>query len=136
MSESTKTKDEKTALFDDLNRPSLHALSYVLRQPHMWPRNFHWNYSNCETCAMGLAHLLWHSIPSATQEDGASIMAREFAIPFGISRSIFLGGTWTPIKIEVTGALWWKQEIHSYNFERVTPEMVADQIDAYLANPD
>jgi hypothetical protein len=136
MSTLTETRNEKTALFGDLSKPSLHALSYVLRHPHTWPKNFYWDYNECENCAMGLAHLLWHSIPTATPKDGASIMAREFAVPFAVSRSIFLGGTWTPTEVKMTGVLWWKSEKHSMDFDRVTPEMVADQIDAYLAKPD
>lgn len=126
------TQTEATKLFADLDKPSLHALSYALRHPDTWPKSFHWNYNKCDHCAMGLAHALWDSIPEANRSDGASIMAREFAMPFGHARSIFMGGSWTPTKTEVEGCLWWKETTHVMNLHAVTPEMVADQIDAYL----
>src|SRR5882762_5295787 len=93
---TTRTTNETTALFADLAKPSLHGLSYALRHPDTWPKDFYWDFSRCNHCAMGLAHRLWWSIPSADRNDGASIMAREFAMPYTSSRSIFLGGDWTP----------------------------------------
>lgn len=126
------TESEK--LFADLDKPSLHALSYSLRHPDTWPKGFIWNYNNCSSCAMGLAHYLWSgSIPDTNINTGASIMAREFAMPFKEAKSIFLGSAaWTPT--QRTGHLWWAKD--KYNLDIVTPEMVADQIDKYLATAE
>jgi hypothetical protein len=79
---TAKSKTETEALFCDLDKPSLHALSYALRHPDTWPRSFVWDYKKCDQCAMGLAHGLWGTIAETTPDTGASVMAREFAIPF------------------------------------------------------
>ena len=136
--------NETRALFTDLNKPSLHALSYALRHPDTWPKGFVWDYKYCGSCAMGLAHQLWGSIPLARAfhgEDGPSIMAHNFAMPYGDAKSIFLGhGPWVPTKVVTTktGHLWWKETetSHNSNFDLVTPEMVADQIDLYLTTAE
>lgn len=73
---SSKTETER--LFANLDKPSLHALSYALRHPDTWPEGFMWNYNQCHQCAMGLAHQLWN-IQEAAVTDGASIMARSSA---------------------------------------------------------
>lgn len=104
-----KAKSETEKLFADLDKPSLHALSYALRHPDTWPDGFVWDYKECDQCAMGLAHCLWRSsIPEADTWNGASIMAKKFAMPYGEAENIF------------------------FNHKAVTPEMVADQIDKYL----
>ena len=121
----------ESAFLDDMTKPSLHALSYALRHPDTWPRGFSWNYRNCNRCAMGLAGLLWESlsISGDDYEDAVSDVARGFALPYCEARSMFLGdGTWAPRSVK--GHLWWKES--EINFAAVTPEMVADQIDAYL----
>lgn len=128
---------EGTKLFNDLNKPSLENLSYVLRHPDMWPTGFVWDYRNCNNCAMGLAHQLWDQIPQTGTDSGPSVMAREFAMNYTAARSIFLGGQWCPTKtkISTTGSLWWKKEktTTKWDLRKVTPDMVADQIDKYLA---
>lgn len=135
----TTPKTETERLFSDLSKPSLHVLSYALRHPDTWPEGFIWNYNKCDQCAMGLAHQLWSSIPATTPSTGASIMAREFAMPFTAAQNIFLAeGGWMPKRTrEVTsGRLFWKKTVQvpsGYESAKaVTPEMVADQIDAYL----
>lgn len=140
MEQKTKPKTETQALFGDLNKPSLASLSYMLRHPDTWPEGFIWNYGYCEHCAMGLAHALWRT-PTATKETGASIMARTFAMPYEAANSIFMGkGEWAPRKDTsyVKGALWWKHKVEQSvsNHEAVTPEMVANQIDKYLATAE
>jgi hypothetical protein len=131
-------KDEAKALFADLDRPSLHALSYALRHPDVWPEGFVWDYRHCNKCAMGLAHALWNSIPSADRESGPSIMARRFAMPFAEAKSIFLGkdgssaADWLPAK----NMRKWFRTVRVSDLTAVTPEMVADQIDAYLAHAE
>src|SRR6185312_8366948 len=134
METKTRTLSETEALFADLDKPSLHALSYALRHPDTWPEAFVWNYAKCDHCAMGLAHQLWATIPSVNRTNGASFMARSFAIPFEDARSIFLGSegqfaaAWLPKKR--TG--FWFRPGYVSDFQSVTPEMVADQIDKYL----
>lgn len=125
----TSTFNE-SAFLEDLTKPSLHALSYALRHPDTWPKGFVWKYKNCDQCAMGLAHLLWDTIAiSNDAERAVSYAASGFAMPYEEARDIFLGeGDWMPLLVE--GHLWWKTT--EYDFKRVTPEMVADQIDAYL----
>jgi len=134
METKTKQKTETETLFRDLDKPSLHALSYALRHPDTWPQGFYWNYSDCDECAMGLAHCLWKSIPQPTDDSsrGTTDMARTFHIPYSVADSIFYGGDWTPRR--TSGHLWWKGTI--MDFESVTPDMVADQIDAYLASKE
>lgn len=51
------------------NKPTIGALSFVLRHKELWPANFWWSYSACTTCALGLAHLMWpQQIPHADPE--------------------------------------------------------------------
>lgn len=139
-----QTEGEK--LFRDLSKPSLHALSYALRHPDTWPKGFVWGYQHCDNCAMGLAHGLWNQIPATLPRNAASYMAREFAMPFEAANSIFMGKTnrgdanWLPVKVthKTEGSLWWKKdvEVREPSHKHVTPEMVADQIDAYLATAE
>jgi hypothetical protein len=137
---TTRTKPtpqtETERLFSDLDKPSLHALSYALRHPDTWPEGFIWDYSQCTQCAMGLAHQLWSKlVPETNNETAASVMARQFAIPYSAAQNIFLGqGSWCPRKERTTGVLWWKQTNRVLNLSAVTPEMVADQIDAHLGH--
>jgi hypothetical protein len=120
----------ESAFLEDLTKPSLHALSYALRHPDTWPEGFVWKYKKCSQCAMGLAHLLWNTIAISENPDTAvSYAARGFAMPYEEAKNIFLGAyDWMPLIVE--GHLWWKTA--EFDFKSVTPEMVADQIDAYL----
>jgi hypothetical protein len=43
----------------DLARPSLAGLIYALRNLGEVLPDFEWNYRDCRTCAMGVAHDLW-----------------------------------------------------------------------------
>jgi hypothetical protein len=138
--------DAVEALARDANKPSLHALSYALRHPETWPEGFVWDYGNCTKCAMGLAHQLWPSVPTTTRVTASSAMARSFAMPLREASMIFLGGiplgpgraehaSWVPTYIRSQGHLWWKRHFRSVDNAAITPEMVADQIDKYLARP-
>lgn len=126
---------EKKQLFE-LGKPSLEALSYALRHPETWPDGFYWHFSECENCAMGLAASLWGKIrvglnlvePELTDEElnrrTVSDIARLFAMPYLKADAIFMGrGDWMPTKGHF---------FKSKDFNAVTPEMVADQIDKYL----
>ncbi len=138
--------NETKALSQQLDKPSLHALSYCLRHPDTWPNEFVWDYKNCGQCAMGLAHALWKSIPHTNVGNGASVMARCFAMPYGAALNIFFGregantADWVPYRTEEAreGFLWWKQTVTRQHpkLGAVTPEMVADQIDLYLATAE
>jgi len=47
------------------NKPTIGALSFMLRHPELWPADFRWSYTCCATCAMGLAQRMWpHHIQS------------------------------------------------------------------------
>jgi hypothetical protein len=90
---------------------NLQNLATVLRHREMWPEGFEWNYEKCSTCAMGLAWRL-----GMISCHGISKAAEEFGIPYNVAFRIFL---W--LTIERGGG------------KNVTPEHVADAIDAYLA---
>jgi hypothetical protein len=101
---------EAEPLFD-LSKPSLRALSYVLRHRELWPKDFNWQYYDCDSCAMGLASALWKSVgPACTGS-----MSRNFEIGISDAAHIFID------------AISWS------GYGTVSPEMVADQIDKYLS---
>jgi hypothetical protein len=122
---------EVERLFADLDKPSLHALSYALRHPDTWPEGFVWDYSDCDNCAMGLAHQLWkRKVPKVYVASGPSVMARVFAMPYAVADSIFV----RPVAWAYTASkrlLWWPKKC-PIPLAQITPEMVADQIDKYL----
>lgn len=142
--------DDRLNLFRDLNRPSLDSLSYILRHPDTWPKNFVWNYAWCSNCAMGLAHKLWKSsIPTpinlkAAENQNTSTMAQQFGIPYSSAHKIFYeaGASRTEIieKQKLTSSSFFGffktyETVHARRVignKAVTPEMVADDIDAYL----
>ncbi len=102
----------------DLSKPSLTALSYLLRHQEKWPLGFRWDYSYCDQCAMGLARTLWERDydPYSDQIRYAeSYMRGTFGLSIETIEEIFEGGAWGE-KI----------------LETVTPEMVADRIDKFL----
>jgi hypothetical protein len=129
MLESDCETNEVTRLFADLDKPSLHGLSYVLRHPETWPRGFKWDYQFCDTCAMGLAHHLWSDF---VDEANVSEMARAFALPYSESNNIFqTNDDWAPSRR--VGFLWLRK---AADWSAITPEMVADEIDRYLARAE
>lgn len=97
----------------DLSKPDLRTLAVVLRNRLLWPPGFVWDYTNCKTCALGMAHQLWsHSIPGTTRPYAEG--------PLGLTDAeglqIFVG-------LSETYA----------GRKNVTPEMVADEIEVVLA---
>lgn len=97
----------------DLGKPSLEALSFMLRHREMWPAGFEWRWAKCETCAMGLACRLWTKIESPNTEnigDVLNIHQRDAKYLF----------TRIPDTHRTSDA--------------VSPDSVADQIDAYLTD--
>lgn len=96
--------------------PSLKNLSYILRHKEWWPEGFAWDFRYCSHCAMGMCEELW-SKPTFLLSDA------EFCFEEG--NGIFS----RPVSM-------WKMPFrrHWTRMEAVTPEMVADRIDAYLAS--
>jgi hypothetical protein len=99
--------------------PSLANLAYILRHRELWPEGFAWDFSVRRTCAMGLSDLLWGQDP-ATLPDALTMPTETF-------NNIFCR-TSTKVWLRI-----WRIKFHCYSMDHVTPEMVADQIDAFLA---
>lgn len=109
--------ESPTSPAPDLRKPSLAGLSYLLRHRELWPAGFSWNFSGCHSCAMGLAHRtwansLWRRFTTGLRYPDAPSMQRVFGISEHNTLQFFYYG---------------------YDTASVTPEMVADKIDAYLA---
>lgn len=117
------TFDDLTALMD---APSLETLSYALRHPETWPEGFVWNYNDCAKCAMGLSYSLfrWKHPRGKGPERYTSDISRRFAMPYQDSVDIFFH-TRPPFE-------WWRP-FAERSSDSVTPEMVADRIDAFVA---
>lgn len=115
-----------TNLAKDMERPNLVALSYALRHPDPWPKDFVWNYASCDECAMGLACQLWPALILPENDAGndhrriKSILARTFAMSYKTAVKIFF-------KMD--------KEI-GREHKDVMPDDVADAIDAYLKETD
>ena len=107
------TTPHTTALAIDLDVPSLPALAYALRHPETWPDSFVWNYAQCESCAAGLIHELWNEGRHGTFTTAAKIVN----LPRNSEGFLFLG-----VGLEFDTMM-----------QDVTPEMVADVIDALMA---
>lgn len=72
----------------DNRQATLENLSFTLRHPDMWPNGFEWNYSDCNRCAMGLAHKMW---PKIVREPTTSAMVSAFGINDAKAADIFTG---------------------------------------------
>lgn len=88
-------------------KPSLSALSFILRHKELWPEGFNWNYQSCSNCAMGLAHAVWSK---QVPEHDLMSMKEAFGISDSDGQRIFL------------------KAAEGYHY--VTPERIADLIDA------
>jgi hypothetical protein len=104
------------AFLKDTDKPSLERLSYVLRHKELWPEGFQWDFSVCVQCAMGMARDLWWKGETA----GLTEISYKFDLAYPDSKSMFLA----------PANKWYGKSMRA-----VTPNMVADRIDAYLANP-
>ena len=100
----------------DRTEPTLRDLAYVLRHEETWPEGFRWDYRYADHCGIGLCVQLYGKSPASFDEfsgdyDGESV------------NSIFN----TPVK-------WYKAPLDCYSerMRMITPEVVADRIDAYL----
>lgn len=106
----------------DIERPNLVALSYALRHPDTWPQDFVWNYNECDQCAMALACELWPNLEQPNESDFLKTktwISRVFAMSYRTAENIFL-----KLHMKLSG-----------NALDVTPDDVADAIDAYLKEP-
>lgn len=98
--------------------PSLKNLAYVLRHKELWPEDFVWDYSRPESCGIGMCRLLYRLDPTIVDdrldEDSAN--------------KIFM--SWMGEKKYLFGLF--KYPVHMRT-EDITPEVVADRIDCWLA---
>lgn len=110
--------------------PTLGKLAYALRHPATWPKGFWWDYDDCRHCAVALSFSIWpmtmgdYASDYLTQDQDSrfyqAAVARGFSIPHADAGDIFF-------KVGTNGV------DDNANRKSVTPEMVADHIDAYLA---
>lgn len=98
--------------------PTLESLSYILRNPETWPPGFHWDYNYCTSCAMGLTTTIWNLDHYKMNE--------AYGISDDVARSIFS-------EVHPVGEASWMPYLFGSRRNAVTPDMVADQIDKYLA---
>lgn len=111
----------------DLSKPSLKGLSYLLRNRDQWPEGFRWNFGVWAGCAVGLAMAKW----------SANADPVDFPKVYGLSHydtiEIFTGdGPYPRETVRYLGGLIKRKGV-ACDHGAVTPEMVADQIDRYLA---
>lgn len=109
----------------DLAQPSLRALSFVLRHPQLWPKDFRWQFRECTNCAMALAARFWairDYIPDSHLAPHQ--MATAFNVPQEVARSLFIGPAERGLDYEYRPGI---------RVGDVTPEHVADAIDQFLA---
>lgn len=110
------TTPHTTALAIDLNAPSLPALAYALRHRETWPEGFFWNYCRSDMCAAGLVNKLWNDGPDGGMETARHLVGLRYAE----ACLVFIGAGFA------SDTRMWE----------VTPEMVADVIDAHLVGAE
>jgi hypothetical protein len=110
---------QEVEFFDQIDVPSLERLSYLLRHQKMWPKDFVWDFSHCQRCAMGLTIAFWNiDVHETWGRVLTSLKMNEiFHMDFESIRNIFFnfGG------------------FYKCRISRITPKKVANKIDAYLA---
>lgn len=102
-----------------LDTPSLEALSHILRHRELWPKGFVWDFARCSNCAMGMADRLWSVMDHRNDQTYATAMKRSFGLPTDDTMALFTFSY---------------HDTYPIDSNLVTPEMVADQIDKYLAS--
>lgn len=105
--------------------PSLPNLSYVLRHKEYWPEGFEWDYRYPSSCAIGLCEELYGQ--RVSQLDGSLEISVGSVRGEGNSFSDIFCNTRETYR--VFGFSLWPL-VHS----DITPEIVADRIDRWLAN--
>lgn len=97
----------------DLSKPSLRALSYLLKHPELWPKNFGWEYRYTWSCAIGLAFKYWN-IEMKYNLGIAMNAAEVMEMSESDTNYIFFAGGSAPISLPIQ------------------PGMVASDIDYYI----
>jgi hypothetical protein len=97
---------------------SLENLAFILRDRRLWPKGFEWNYKNCNSCAIGMAAKLWgkESVYGWGEDE------RTAWLPNGTIHSNASNRIFTELR----------RHIGKNSMSEITPEDVADAIDAYL----
>lgn len=116
----------EVSFLQDLSKPSLRALSYMLRHKELWPVGFKWYFGSCKSCAMGLANVLWTTeppFPSIFDEFDYRWNTIRDNFPTDFVQDVFYGskfeGGYMGDHIEVL-------------YKGITPEIIADEIDNYI----
>ena len=113
--------------FDNIpeNGLTMADLAWRLRHPETWPKGFKWNYGKCTTCAMGLAWALSGRRPEAMLRSNPS---RSFGDVIKVLRDV------EPEDVPGLQEIFLFLSYHrSVSNRDITPEIVADAIDAHLA---
>ncbi len=100
----------------DLTRPSLEGLSWLLRHREAWPEGHVWDYSCGESCALGIGRKQWPDFVRRESITPGGDMTRTLGVDMYTGSRMFSLRAYQPV-----GDL------------DVTPEMVADRIDQYIA---
>lgn len=109
---------DATPITENFTRTQLEDLSRRLRDRSTWPPGFRWDFSECQTCAMAL--LLGDNMPR-TELVGAAV-----ARHLNIDREDVLEMFGTEVALRNFGSA------SERCMAAVTPEMVAEGIDAWL----
>ena len=121
----------------DLTTPTLAGLAWLLRHKEAWPEGFEWDFGDCWSCGMGLAALLWDACAIDLRLSLSARQAIIWDIPRDEAYRIFLAGARAEShQIFFAGAHAESHQIFfagAHDPALVTPEMVADRIDAHLA---
>jgi hypothetical protein len=95
----------------DLSKPSREGLSYILRHKELWPTDFRWFFPLHSCCAIELANRAW---PSEVVYGFGSELFKALGLPVtSMNDNIFINAA-----------------LYDVQASEVTPEMVADKIDA------
>lgn len=114
---SQEAKDNE-AFLRESDTPSLERLSYVLKHPETWPPGFQWDFSFCDTCALGLAREMF-DLDFACSDN----VAKAIGISHDDAYRIF-------IQMDGKKFPWYKMFPGPRD---VTPQMVAKQLDEIIA---
>lgn len=135
MVESKTRNIHIEALARSLGAPSLDGLAYALRHPETWPKGFVWDFNECSRCAMGLAHALWGDAPVNGNNDAwTSASARLLAVPYEEADRIFYWEGYQQVRPKKFLGI--KIGSVVVDADNVTPGMVADAIDTYIARAE
>lgn len=116
----------EVSFLQDLSKPSLRALSYMLRHKELWPVGFRWYFGSCKSCAMGLANELW-----AKESGWKDSIFDDFDIRWGTIKDNFPTDF---VQDVFFGSKFDRDYIGDHIevlYKGITPEMIADEIDNY-----